>query len=501
MKRIFIYFVLALFENGAGIAQIPDTLWSSIHDITEDVDIGQCIEQTSDGGYIITGSCVPDGLISFTDVFLLKTDALGNIEWTKYFNHNFFENGMSVGQCYDGGFIIGAIRQMGSYPFIEPPVSDAWIIKTDANGDTVWDRSIDHGGNEYCTSIKQTADSCFVFTGAINSESCGPTWEVNELTSPDSGRTWLVKVNRDGTIVWDKAFVDRSNGNYIIQTTDGGFLITGCLFPDPQSNRSDMLLIKTDYNGDTLWTKAIGTQNYDVGFCVKETQDGFLISGQTKSAGQSYDALLIKTDLNGEVIWSKVYGGQLSDAAFNVDVLNNGYYIAGSTNGTWWITGSADMWIFKTDTNGNFLWERIYDINTNDNLYSGTICEDGGYVVTGITSDGFGGDLWLAKMEPEITNISDDNKENIVSNYILHQNYPNPFNPSTKIAFSVPDNEVINLTVYSSLGQKLVVLMNRELPAGEYEIEFDGTGLSSGIYFYQLKTEKFIATRKMLLIR
>ena len=499
LHMTFINLVFMLF--GTLFAQIPDTIWSKIHDITEDVDIGQCVKQTADSGYIITGSCVPDGLTSHVDVLLLKTDASGNVEWTQTFDHNFFENGVSVDQTSDGGFIIGAIRLMGSYPFIEPPVSDAWIIKTDLNGDTVWTRSINMGGNEYCTSISQTTDFGFILTGAVNSESCGPTWEINELTSPDTGSTWLTKMDFNGNIVWTKSFFPKSNGNNVIQTSDGGFLITGCIFPDINSNQSDILLIKTDVNGDTLWTNAVGTANYDVGFCIRETSDGYLVSGQTKPVGQPYDALLIITDFGGDMIWYKIFGGQLSDAAFNLEVSSDGYYMAGATNGTWWVTNSADMWTFKTDLDGSLLWENIYDINTSDILYSGTLCFDEGYIVTGTTSYGFGGDIWLAKIGTEVSGVTIYDNQNRVSHYVLSQNYPNPFNPRTKIKYELHEPILVSVRVYNALGEMIVELVNEKKQSGNYEVEFDATEFPSGIYFCRLKTEKYCETRKMVLLK
>ena len=99
-----------------------------------------------------------------------------------------------------------------------------------------------------------------------------------------------------------------------------------------------------------------------------------------------------------------------------------------------------------------------------------------------------------------LTNSESINGE-IPADFKLYQNYPNPFNPSTEIDFSVPDNNLVNLTVYNSLGQELVVLMNKQLTAGKYKAEFNGTGLSSGIYFYQLKAAGLIRTKKMVLVK
>jgi len=95
---------------------------------------------------------------------------------------------------------------------------------------------------------------------------------------------------------------------------------------------------------------------------------------------------------------------------------------------------------------------------------------------------------------------------NFISNFILHQNYPNPFNPATKIKYTIPSVETghapsVLLKVYDVLGNEIVTLVNEEKPAGNYEVEFDGSGLPSGIYFYQLKAGSFIQTKKMIMLK
>ena len=85
--------------------------------------------------------------------------------------------------------------------------------------------------------------------------------------------------------------------------------------------------------------------------------------------------------------------------------------------------------------------------------------------------------------------------------FTLYQNYPNPFNPDTKIKYYVPQSSRVQITVYDILSNKIAMLVNEEKPAGSYEIKFDASGLPSGVYFYQLKVDKFIKTNKMILLR
>jgi len=95
--------------------------------------------------------------------------------------------------------------------------------------------------------------------------------------------------------------------------------------------------------------------------------------------------------------------------------------------------------------------------------------------------------------ENEITSVSD---------FSLEQNYPNPFNPSTVINFSVPnENTLVSLKIYNSLGQEVGTLINQVVPAGNHEVQFDASGLSSGVYFYILNAGNFVDSKKMILMK
>jgi hypothetical protein len=181
MKNLALILAIFLtFQNNPS-AQTPEIEWTKIHSISPDGDIddGRCIRQTNDGGYIITGACVPDGIVSHVDILLLKTDPLGNIEWIKSFGRDFIEEGLSVKQTSDGGYMIGGRAVTGSYPIVEPPISDIWILKTDEAGDTLWTKTYGEIGNNYCTSIQQTTDLGYVITGTRNTEYCYPNYEIN----------------------------------------------------------------------------------------------------------------------------------------------------------------------------------------------------------------------------------------------------------------------------------------------------------------------------------
>ncbi|MBT8380666.1 MAG: T9SS type A sorting domain-containing protein [Ignavibacteria bacterium] len=97
--------------------------------------------------------------------------------------------------------------------------------------------------------------------------------------------------------------------------------------------------------------------------------------------------------------------------------------------------------------------------------------------------------------------VSVDDNINSVNNFSLSQNYPNPFNPTTIINYQLSEHSFVTIKVYDVLGKEIVALVNEQKPAGNYEIQLDGNGLTSGIYFYQLKAGSFVETKKMVLIK
>ncbi|MBT8379039.1 MAG: T9SS type A sorting domain-containing protein [Ignavibacteria bacterium] len=97
--------------------------------------------------------------------------------------------------------------------------------------------------------------------------------------------------------------------------------------------------------------------------------------------------------------------------------------------------------------------------------------------------------------------VDTEDEEGELFAFRLEQNYPNPFNPTTKIKFELPDQNRVTLKVYNVLGNEIATLINKDKPSGTYEIEFDATGLPSGIYFYELHAGNFVETRKMILLK
>lgn len=322
-----------------------DTLWTQTYG-GSDWDEGYSVEQTNDGGYVVVGSTSSFGAGS-SDVYLIKTDALGNLLWEKTFGGIDADDGRCIKQTVDNGFIIiGYTRNFGVNNY------GVYLIKTNSNGDSLWTKAFNVMTNSsFGYSIQQTTDGGYIITG-YNSF-------FNTL--------FLIKTDINGDILWTKTF-GCSNGNSVQQTNDGGYVILGsteCSGGIWTGNKN-VYLIKTNANGDSLWAKSYGGQNYDYGRSVQQTSDnGFILLGSTTSFGNSYQVYLIKTDSIGDTLWTKTFGGMDSDDGMSVqETIDGGFIITGSTYS--FGAGFQDVYLIKTDNFGNSITDMISGNIYND---------------------------------------------------------------------------------------------------------------------------------------
>ena len=215
MKILVLSFLLFLIPV-SNYAQIPDTLWTKMYDVSNDFDEGKCVKETKDGGYIITGTCVPNGMISAIDLALIKTDDAGNLLWTKTYDRHFIEEGLTVEQTFDDGFIIGgrALNVTGPNPSSDHD-SQVWILKTDSNGDTLWTKTYGVTGHDYCTSVAQTTDSGYVLVGTKNSKLAYPPNCFLDCNDYYSSRIWMLNTDASGDTLWSKTFITGGYGNCV----------------------------------------------------------------------------------------------------------------------------------------------------------------------------------------------------------------------------------------------------------------------------------------------
>ncbi|NQS96835.1 MAG: T9SS type A sorting domain-containing protein [candidate division Zixibacteria bacterium] len=387
MKKLITTLIGAVILSFSVYAQppAPDTLWTQTYGGNTN-DGSYYVQQTDDGGFITTGYTYSYSA-GGSDVWLIKTDTAGNVEWEQTFGGNNNDGGYCVQQTNDGGYIVvGYTYSFGAGSY------DAWLIKTDAEGNVEWDQTYGGGEGDDGHSVQQTSDGGYIIAGGTYSY--GVIWDV-----------WLIKTDANGNEEWNQVF---GGGGYqaancVQQTVDGGYIVSGyttpyCPFP------WDAWLIKTDQDGALEWDQTYGGSGGEFGASVQQTEDGgYILAGFTDSYGAGLqDFCLFKTDQNGNKEWYQTYGGSGADEASCVQLTSDGGYIlVGFTES--YGTGNKDIWLVKTNAMGTLEWDETYGGFGDDLGRCVQQTSDEGYILAGWTdSYGAGGqDIWLICLASE----------------------------------------------------------------------------------------------------
>ncbi len=336
------------------------------------VNIGNSIQQTADGGFIIAGQTNSSGAGQF-DVYLLRTDAGGNELWSQTFGGPADENGTSVRQTADGGFIVaGNTNSFGSGKY------DVYLVKTDSQGNALWSKTFGGAEDDIASSVRQTADGGYIIVGT--------TGEI--YSSRVRSNAYLIKTDGNGNTVWTKTFGQSSinSGAAVQQTVDGGFIVTGTTF-DFVTGRSAVYSIKTDLNGEMQWTKTFEDGFHQMmGISVQQMSDGgYAVLGELNADSGNGEAVvlpvLIKMDSGGNVLWSRTLEAPgMSVAAFD-STSDGGFIITGTTGNI----PSQSIYLARTDSAGNMIWLKTLAGTGESSAYVQQT-SDGGYVLVGGTT-------------------------------------------------------------------------------------------------------------------
>ena len=463
----------------------PDSLWSRTYGgMTGD----DCVKagHTSDGGYFLVGTSASYGTDFSQDFWLVKTDDRGDSLWSRNYGGAYTDACRDGIHTTDGGYLlVGETWSFGS------EWGDAWIIKVDVNGDSIWSRVFGSDSFDAFYAIQQTSDGGYILGGYSH--------------APDTGYPglWIVKIDANGEHLWDALF--GTNYEYckaIYQTDDGGYVLGGTTSVRG-SGGTDFWLIRADAEGGELWNRTFGGYADEICYSVRQTHDGgFIMAGSTNSfgsGGQNY--WLVKTDSNGDSLWSRAYGLSGRESCNSViQTADNGYVMIGYT---WSIgAGDRDCWLIRTDTEGNVLWDKTFGGSDADFGVSVEQAEGGNYIVGGLTwSFGAGStDYWLIKTGPDPI-VDTDARDVALPNSISLSIFPNPFNPTATISFSLPYQAQTSLEVYNVLGQAVYSVDMGQLPAGNYHHLLDAASLPSGTYLTQLNAGEMQEVKKMAVVR
>ncbi|MCK5031465.1 MAG: hypothetical protein KAR64_08365, partial [Thermoplasmatales archaeon] len=298
-----------------------------------------------------------------------KCFAPPSIIWNKTYGGNSLDWGWSISKTNDGGFIIGGETvsfSAGSY--------DAFLIKTDSNGNEEWNKTFGGSAKDGCRAVQQTQDGGYILTGYADSYGC-PGHDY-----------WLIRTDENGDELWNYTYGGQSSDAAVsvIQTSAGDFVMAGYSYTNSYGGK-DVWIVKTDENGNELWSYHYGGIGNDQGMSIVESTDGgYVIAGYTSSFGSGgTDMWLVKIDINGGYDWDQCFGGNDDDWAGSIDLtLEGGYIISGDTKS--YGNGGYDVWVIKTDNNGIEEWNQVFgDGNCHETGYCIKQTSDGGYIISG----------------------------------------------------------------------------------------------------------------------
>ncbi|MEM9679294.1 MAG: hypothetical protein AAF901_03140 [Bacteroidota bacterium] len=381
-------------------------------------DSGQSVVATVDGGYAILGHTQSnDGDITSKsdesfDYWLLKFNAEDELQWQKTFGGTDDDRGSEIIQTLDGGFIVLGFSSSNDGDVTNNAgLQDFWLLKLDASGNMVWEKSFGYQGADSGISVIQTADQGYLVTGILDVTASGGEGETSRSTNRHAGGDyWVLKLNTSGDIEWSRYF----GGNFtdtpegIVQTAEGDYIIAGgsdSADTDISNNLGtyDFWIIKISSIGDLIWEKSFGGSQIDEARAIVTTNDGnFIVAGDTRSNtidvssnNGAADLWIIKISTDGDLIWENTIGGTNFDVARSITPSQSGGFILAGSSRSSDIDvtenkGQNDAWVVKVNDEGNLQWQTTIGGSNIDFAYGVAELNDSSIVAVGDTTSNDG---------------------------------------------------------------------------------------------------------------
>ncbi len=429
-----------------------------------------------------------------SDAIISEIDEDFNTTESHYVGYPHQDFGAGIAKTNDGGYV----TLINSWDVKPSGRTDIGVVKYDQNHNKMWLSFFGGAHNDHAYSIKETNDNGIIITGLNRDEG-------------NLGSVFLRKLNENGVLVWEKFYdiAAKDLGKDIIQLPDSSFMVlaeTNSFFSKTSNSseyitnsKSDVVLIKTDKNGNEVWRKIYGLNGYDFASALQYIDESIYIVGSSMdSSTNSFDITLRKLDTAGVLIWKKQYGG-LGYEYGNSLAVNDDYdlLITGASN-SFSSDSSSQVYYTKLDSAGNILWEKTYGIEDSQEGLIGKFTANNEIVIIGTLSS--------ANKKKQILFIKSDNDGNVIK--ILDETpnfkplfnellvYPNPASNTFHLRF--PDAETGKETTVSILDiNGKIIYTNTFLSSiGNNTINVN---YPAGIYLYKIQWEEKIVTGKLII--
>jgi|GEM_PF-3428976 len=395
-----LFLLLALCEGASHADQWAKTIGG------EKAELPASLQQTIDGGYILLGSTKSfSSSEDLFDLWVLKLDMFGTIEWQRAYGGNGTDEGVKVFQTGDGGYILGAnTDSFGNGK------TDILLLKLDVSGGIEWQKLYGGEGDEKIVDLQATTDGGYIVIGSTDSFGAGKS------------DVWVLRLNDTGEIQWQKAYggAEEEAGSSVRETSDGGYILCGTT-SSFGSGGEDIWVLKLNEDGTIKWQRALGGTGDEQCIAIvkreekvgEEKKERYLVAGNSNSFGYgAADAWVLDLDDRGNILWQRAYGTSLGNERCRsiVRTSDEGYVLAGEIDS--YGAGSEDFWVLKLSSTGGIQWQRTYGGEKRDIAREIIQTLDEGYGLVGST-ESFGAgqeDLWILKLDYN-GNISDCAKQ------------------------------------------------------------------------------------------
>jgi uncharacterized delta-60 repeat protein len=345
------------------------------------------VAEMADGGFAVAGHTMSNGRFR-DDALVVRFDRSGNTLWGRVFGGRDTEQLYGIVALDDGGVAVaGYTRSYGDGQ------SDAWVVRLDADGKQLWQRTFGGPENDKARSIAATADGGLIVAGSTRSRGAG------------EGDAWILRLDPDGTLAWQTVHgAAGDDGAYnIIPVPGGGFAVAGYSQP-VDAKPYDLWVLRLDDDGRIAWEQRFVRGVFGAATGLTPAPDGglYVVGMSHESSAEMPKVWVLRLDGGGALVWQKLIGGPKTDGGWGIAATADGGFVvmaATASQGA----GSTDAWLMQFDPAGELVWERLFGQSLWDLPTAILVTRDGGLMVAGYTTSQGNGqeDFWLLRLDDQ----------------------------------------------------------------------------------------------------